>query len=270
MPELPEVETTRRGITQAVVNNPIQQIIIRQAKLRYHVTPDLLQLLPGQSILNITRRSKYLLLHFTHGTLLWHLGMSGHIRIVKPNTPAQKHDHIDIEFENCCLRYTDPRRFGFLLWCDTSPLQHKLLRDLGPEPFSKNFHAAYLHQQAKTRRINVKQFIMQAHVVVGVGNIYASEALFLAGIAPHCPANKISLARYEKLVLAIKHILKKAIKAGGTTLKDFYAFDGKPGYFRQQLNVYARAGDACYRCQTIIKKCVIGQRSSFYCPKCQR
>lgn len=270
MPELPEVETTRLGISPAILNKRIHKIIIRQPKLRYPIPEIISQKLIGNRFSQITRRSKYLLLDSTHGTLILHLGMSGNLRLVPLKTAAQKHDHVDIIFDDVCLRFTDPRRFGLILWTQEKPEQHKLLKSLGPEPLSKQFTAQYLQQQAKNRKVAVKNFIMDSHVVVGVGNIYASEALFLAGIHPECAANAVSAANYATLVKKIQFVLKKAIKAGGTTLKDFRNSDGKPGYFKQELQVYGRENEACYKCKTFIKKITIGQRSSYFCPRCQR
>jgi len=270
MPELPEVETTRRGITPYVEGQRVELIIIRQPKLRWQV-PDSLHQLEGQTINGVTRRAKYLLLHATNGCVILHLGMSGSLRVIDKNLKAEKHDHVDIILATGkALRLHDPRRFGAVLWTQNDPLHHKLLVKLGPEPLSDAFHAQLLYKTSRKRRVSVKQFIMNAHIVVGVGNIYASEALFMARISPQVVVGKISLVRYEALVNAIKTVLIAAIKQGGTTLRDFVQAEGKPGYFQQQLSVYGRAGEQCIVCGVFIKKITQGQRSSFYCPQCQK
>lgn len=270
MPELPEVETVRKGITPAILNHRITGIIIRQPKLRYPIPSQLKQILPGLTITKISRRSKYLLLETELGCLIIHLGMSGRIHVLKDAPPAAKHDHVDILFDNnICLRYHDPRRFGMILWTHEPAEQHTLLTRLGPEPLTRKFNCDYLYDQSRQRSIPIKQFIMDSKVVVGVGNIYASEALFAAGIHPQRAANKVSPTRYALLVDHIKAVLKKAIKAGGTTLKDFSNSTGQPGYFQQKLSVYGRQNEPCKKCKTPIKKMLIGQRSTFYCPACQ-
>lgn len=270
MPELPEVETVRKGITPVILNHRINDIITRQPKLRYPVPSHLKQLLPGLTITKISRRSKYLLLETELGSLIIHLGMSGRIHVIENPPSPTKHDHVDILFDhNICLRYHDPRRFGMILWT-TEPLkQHPLLAKLGPEPLTRHFNCNYLYAQSHQRRIPIKQFIMDSKVVVGVGNIYASEALFAAGIHPNRAANKIPAMHYALLTDQIKTVLKKAIKAGGTTLKDFASATGQPGYFQQALFVYGRQNEPCKTCQTSIKKIIIAQRSTFYCPVCQ-
>ena len=271
MPELPEVETTRRGIAPHLLNHTIEQVIVRNRQLRWPVPTKLSSLLQGQSVLAVKRRGKYLLIEVANGTLLVHLGMSGSLRVLPCSMPAEKHDHVDIVFShNQCLRLRDPRRFGAVLWTDEDPLQHKLLKQLGPEPLSKAFSATYLIEKAARRKVTIKQFIMDSKIVVGVGNIYASEALFLAGIHPKRQAGRISLERLDKLVKAIKKVLQAAIKQGGTTLRDFTASDGKPGYFSQQLNVYGRSGEACPRCGKPVKQMILGQRSTYYCSHCQK
>lgn len=271
MPELPEVETTRRGIASCITNRQITGVIIRQSNLRWPIPAALHKILTGQSINSIQRRGKYLLLSMQSGTLLIHLGMSGSLRVVPASQPAEKHDHFDIVFDDHnVLRLRDPRRFGAVLWIHQNPLQHKLLKDLGAEPLTKDFTAEYLYGAARNRKVAIKQFIMDSHIVVGVGNIYANEALFLAGIRPTVSAKRISLNRMQKLVSAIKQVLKNAIRSGGTTLRDFTRGDGRPGYFRQQLNVYGREGEACKRCGTPIKLIRQGQRASYYCNRCQR
>jgi formamidopyrimidine-DNA glycosylase len=269
MPELLEVETTRNGIAPHVKGQYVTSIIIRQPKLRWLI-PDALQEVIGQQINTITRRAKYLLLQTKTGCIIIHLGMSGSLRLIEATLPADKHDHIDIILATGkALRLHDPRRFGAVLWTQEDPLQHKLLSKLGPEPLSNDFDATVLYTLSRTRRVFVKQFIMNAHIVVGVGNIYASESLFMAGISPKRAAGNLSLARYETLVKAIKIILTRAIEQGGTTLRDFVQAEGKPGYFQQQLNVYGREGEECSHCHSFIKKITQGQRSSFYCAHCQ-
>lgn len=271
MPELPEVETTRRGIAPHIIDKPVTDVIVRQSKLRWPVPRGLGKKLIGHRILRVQRRAKYLLLGFEHGTLLLHLGMSGSLRIVPTTEAAAKHDHFDIVFNNAtALRLTDPRRFGAVLWTPNAPDTHDLLAHLGPEPLSDDFNGEYLFQRSRGRKNSIKQFIMDGKVVVGVGNIYASESLYLAGINPKRAAGRVSRERYEKLVAAIKQVLAAAIKQGGTTLRDFVGSDGKPGYFAQQLNVYGRAGEDCPGCGSTIKQIVIGQRSTYYCPRCQK
>ncbi|MCH9644701.1 MAG: bifunctional DNA-formamidopyrimidine glycosylase/DNA-(apurinic or apyrimidinic site) lyase [Gammaproteobacteria bacterium] len=270
MPELPEVETTRCGISKPLINAHITKIQIRQPQLRWPIPTTIKTTLRSQRCNNITRRSKYLLLHFDKGTLLIHLGMSGRLAILNPAPKPQKHDHVDIHFDNdYCLRYTDPRRFGCILWTKDNPYQHKLLKTLGPEPLTCDFNGETLFRQSRNRKRCVKEFIMDSKIVVGVGNIYASETLFLAGILPTRAAGNISRKRYDLLAECIKQVLKKAIRAGGTTLKDFRKADGKAGYFAQQLNIYGRDNEKCLQCNTLIQKIIIGQRSSFYCKQCQ-
>lgn len=270
MPELPEVETSRRGISPHIINQKITNITQRHHQLRWPIPKNLLTLLKDQTLLAVDRRAKYLLLRFEKGTLLIHLGMSGSLHICNVNTPAKKHDHLDLQFQHCILRYTDPRRFGAVLWLGPSPEDSPLLSILGPEPLSNEFNAEMLYKQAKNRKISVKQLIMEQKVVTGVGNIYATEALFNAGISPIRCANNISLKRYQLLVSAIKLILKEAIKQGGTTLKDFVGGDGKPGYFQQTLNIYGKTGDNCPQCKTTLKSVKLSARNSVYCPKCQK
>lgn len=271
MPELPEVETTRRGIEPHIKDKQVVDVIVRQPKLRWPVPRGLRQKLSGHSIQRVERRAKYLLLGFDHGTLILHLGMSGSLRIVPATDKPGKHDHVDIVIDNdTALRLTDPRRFGAVLWTTKDPIQHELLASLGPEPLSETFTGDYLFQRSRGRKSTIKQFIMDGKVVVGVGNIYASESLFLAGINPKREAGKVSRERYEKLVTAIKQVLAAAIKQGGTTLRDFVGGDGKPGYFSQQLNVYGREGESCHSCGKEVKQIVLGQRSTYYCPHCQK
>ena len=270
MPELPEVETTLRGIDKALSGQYVARLKVRDSRLRWPVPEDLGLRIEGRRIVSLMRRAKYILIDFEPGSLIWHLGMSGSMRIVDKSTELRKHDHIDMELDNgSVLRYNDPRRFGCLLWADNA-LAHPLLRSLGPEPLSEVFDGNYLYQKSRGRRIALKTFIMDQKVVVGVGNIYASEALFLAGIRPTRPASRVSLARYESLAEHIKRVLQRAIAQGGTTLRDFSQADGRPGYFEQQLNVYARQGQPCTCCGQAIQKKVIGQRASYFCPTCQR
>ena len=270
MPELPEVETTRRGIAPHIEGKTVCDVIVRHHQLRWPVPRGLKAKLVGHKIKSVSRRAKYLLLAFDHGTLILHLGMSGSLRIIDSNLPAAKHDHVDIVFDHSqALRLTDPRRFGCVLWSKDDPELHELIAHLGPEPLSDAFSGDYLFQRSRGRKSAIKQFIMDGKIVVGVGNIYASESLFLAGINPKRLAGKVSLERYEKLAEAIKQVLAAAIKQGGTTLRDFVGGDGKPGYFAQQLNVYGREAEPCRVCGTAIKQYVLGQRSTYYCPKCQ-
>jgi formamidopyrimidine-DNA glycosylase len=270
MPELPEVETTLRGIQPYILNRRISRISVREARLRWLVTTETGQA-EGQVINRLGRRGKYLLLHLNHGGLLIHLGMSGSLRILEEFIAPGKHDHFDIELEDgCCIRFNDPRRFGALLWFGSEPEQHPLLIHLGPEPLSMDFTADYLYTRSRGRRVAVKNFIMNGHIVVGVGNIYASEALFMAGIHPCRQAGRISRQRYAGLVDAIRDVLERAIQRGGTTLRDFVGSDGVPGYFARELLVYDRGGKGCFQCSELIRTKVIGQRSSYYCPSCQR
>lgn len=270
MPELPEVETTRRGIKPHIQGKQLTSVIVREPRLRWPVTENLRQLLQGRQLQSVGRRGKYLLLAFDHGTLLIHLGMSGSLRVLPARTAPAKHDHVDLIFGPLCLRYHDPRRFGAVLWTNTPAQQHPLLSHLGPEPLDSGFDGDYLHQTAGKRRIPVKNLIMDGHVVVGVGNIYANESLFMAGIRPDRACNRISLQRYVRLVDNIKDVLTAAIAQGGTTLQDFQQADGKPGYFAQELQVYGRTGEACVICDKSIQQKSIGQRSSYYCVHCQR
>ena len=269
MPELPEVETTRLGITPHLVDKEINQVIVRERRLRWPVPSNLNQILSQHIVQNITRRGKYLLLHFEHGTLLIHLGMSGRLCITPTDTLVKKHDHIDLIVGKQCLRYTDPRRFGSFHWTDKPPMAHALLSKLGPEPLSKHFDAGYLYNQALRRKVNTKQLIMNSQLVVGVGNIYATEALFQSKISPLRPCYELSQQDCMRLVLAIKKILKTAITVGGTTLKDFLHADGKPGYFQQKLNAYGKAGQPCSYCHNPLENIKINQRATVYCPNCQ-
>lgn len=270
MPELPEVETTCRGITPHIKGKIVRSVIIRQGKLRWPIPAKIKQILPGQRVEQVSRRGKYLLLHTAAGTLILHLGMSGSLRVANQRDAVEKHDHVDIIFtKNCILRLRDPRRFGAVLWTSRSAYSHKLIRSLGPEPLSESFNAHALFQRSRNRKIAIKPFIMDSKTVVGVGNIYASEALFQAGIRPSTPAGRISMARYEHLTVAIKDVLSSAIESGGTTLRDFTNGEGKPGYFQQKLQVYGRAGEACTKCGAPIKMIQQAQRATYYCTRCQ-
>jgi formamidopyrimidine-DNA glycosylase len=270
MPELPEVETVRAGLAPVTIGQIITNIIIRQEKLRYPIPENLPQLLHKQHIKNIERRSKYLLVTTSHGTLIIHLGMSGCLCLVDSDTTIAKHDHVDFIFKNgTCLRYNDPRRFGLILWTDQDPHQHKLLSKLGPEPLTAAFSSKYLFTQTQKRKIGIKQLIMDSHAVVGVGNIYANEALFKAGIHPLTICHQLELTQIQTLTKEIKKILRRAIKQGGTTLKDFKNSEGKPGYFQQTLLVYGRKNQPCKTCSAPLEEIRISGRSSVFCPHCQ-
>lgn len=270
MPELPEVETAKSGIKPYVENQIISRLIIRQPKLRWAI-PDDIQKLEGQVIRSVERKAKYILIETDAGTALIHLGMSGNLRIVSQQIEPEKHDHWDMVLaDGKTLRYRDPRRFGALLWTTAPVERHELLVKLGPEPLSDDFDGLLLYEQSRNRRVTVKEFIMNSHIVVGVGNIYANESLFMAGINPKRQAGKISLQRYQILAEAIKKVLTKAIEQGGTTLKDFVREDGQTGYFQIQLQVYGKAGQPCSTCQSEIKQVTLGQRSTFYCAVCQK
>ena len=270
MPELPEVETTARGLKPLVVNQSITNVNIYRPKLRWEIPRHLPMTLKNQVIQSVKRRAKYLLVNFECGTLILHLGMSGSIRVVPTESTLKKHEHFELTFSNnTSLRFDDPRRFGAVLWQnkgETLPL----FDSLGPEPLSDNFNANYLFQHSRGKTQNIKTFVMNGTVVVGVGNIYASESLFLAKISPKILAGKISLKRYQVLVQSIKSILSKAIEKGGTTLKDFSGVDGKPGYFAQELSVYDRVDKPCLQCNGTIKKITQNQRATYYCSKCQK
>ncbi|GLO59623.1 formamidopyrimidine-DNA glycosylase [Vibrio sp. MACH09] len=268
MPELPEVEVSKMGITPHIKDQTIEEIIVRQPQLRWRI-PDELQLLTGQKIVAIKRRAKYLLLVTPIGSIIVHLGMSGSLRILDGEHVAGKHDHVDLVLTNGKrLRYNDPRRFGSWLWQEAGE-ESQLLSNLGPEPLSDQFSCDYMRDRAQGKRVAIKQFIMDNKVVVGVGNIYASESLFSASIHPLTQAGKLTITQWDKLVFEIKQVLTTAIKQGGTTLKDFNQVDGKPGYFAQVLQVYGRAGEACPRCANDIQQIKIGQRNSYFCTDCQ-
>ncbi|MBL6813699.1 MAG: bifunctional DNA-formamidopyrimidine glycosylase/DNA-(apurinic or apyrimidinic site) lyase [Luminiphilus sp.] len=269
MPELPEVETTRRGIEPFLSGQTIERIHVRETRLRWPVSlPDHLA---GSEVLNVTRRAKYILIETETGALVVHLGMSGSLRVVTPDDALRLHDHIDIEIKNGpWLRYNDPRRFGSFHFAPHPCQEHWLLKNLGPEPLGNEFSGDYLFATSRRRRVAVKNHIMDGKVVVGVGNIYAAESLFRAGIRPSTPAHKVSRVAYQFLAAAIRDILGNAINVGGTTLRDFVGSDGQPGYFKQSLNVYGRQGEGCRICGSPLKLQILGQRSTVYCPVCQR
>jgi formamidopyrimidine-DNA glycosylase len=276
MPELPEVETTLRGLSPHLENAVITDVIIRNSRLRWPVPENLPEHVCGQKVISLKRRAKYLLLEFSNGTLILHLGMSGNLRILPSATKPEKHDHFDLVLDNGKLmRLRDPRRFGAVLWQEGDVHKHALLAKLGPEPLESNygkdnFDANYLFRLTRNRNVAIKQFIMNSHVVVGVGNIYASEALFRSGINPLSNAGKLSLTQCARLVVAIRATLNEAITAGGSTLRDFVNTSGNPGYFQQQHWVYGRSGKPCRICMQPITQIKQGQRSSFYCEHCQK
>jgi len=271
VPELPEVETTRRGIAPHLQGRRVTALIVRQRQLRWPVTRGLERHLLGHPVGKVGRRGKYLLLPVGNGTLIVHLGMSGSLRILSCDTCPGPHDHVDLVLDNGSrLRFTDPRRFGAWLWTDRPVDQHPLLTRLGPEPLGDEIDTDYLYARSRGRKLAVKNYIMDSHVIVGVGNIYANEALFRAGIHPARPAGRISRQRYARLLAAIRTVLAEAIRQGGTTLRDFVGGEGKPGYFKQHLQVYGRRGSDCPACGATLKETRTGQRSTFYCPLCQR
>jgi formamidopyrimidine-DNA glycosylase len=273
MPELPEVEVTRLGVSPHLMSQKVTGLILRRSGLRWPFPENLEKDMVGHVVQGTGRRGKYLLVLFKHGTLIIHLGMSGHIRYLPKNTPAETHDHVDIVLGKHVLRMTDPRRFGAILWHDLRDgaiEQHPLLQKLGMEPLSEEFDGRVLYKHTRHRKITVKQMLLAGDVVVGVGNIYAAESLFLSGISPFTPVNEISLARYKKLATAIKQILAEAITKGGSTLKDFVNVNGASGYFQQNYYVYNRTDFPCRVCNSLIQQVKQGQRSTFYCVKCQK
>lgn len=270
MPELPEVETTRRGVEPHCLGRTVKRVQVRDSRLRWPVPDTLPSTLTGQRITGVERRGKYLLFRTAEGCLLVHLGMSGSLRVVAPEDSPGRHDHIDILLDGgVCLRFHDPRRFGCFLWQKPGEV-HPLLVNLGPEPLSAEFDGQLLYRRSRGRKGPIKNFIMNGKVVVGVGNIYANEALFLSGVHPRRAAGRLSMARYQRLADNIKQVLTSAIEQGGTTLRDFVGGDGKPGYFAQQLYVYGRAGQPCKACGAALREIRLGQRSSVYCVTCQR
>ena len=271
MPELPEVETTRRGLAPLLRRQKITAVRVRQPRLRWPIPLDLSERLRGQTVHDIARRGKYLVLTLDQGALIVHLGMSGSLRVVPRSAPAKQHDHVDwLLSDGNCLRLHDPRRFGAVLWTVDDVARHPLLAALGPEPLEDAFDGNWLYHRSRGRRTPVKTLIMTPRVVVGVGNIYANEALFRAGIRPTRPCGTISLRRYQELAVAIKRTLNAAIELGGTTLRDFVNSSGRPGYFRQRLHVYGKNGQPCPLCAGSLRQLQVGQRSSFFCPRCQR
>lgn len=270
MPELPEVETTLRGILPHIHKRKISNVVIRQPRLRWPIPAELISHIEGQQLLNISRRGKYLLFEFAQGHALVHLGMSGSLRIVDTQAPPNAHDHFDWVFGKIALRYHDPRRFGCLLWVEGEPQEHKLLAMLGPEPLTDEFTPDYLYKRSRKRTQPVKQFIMDSHLVVGVGNIYANESLFMSRIKPIRKAGTLTRQNCEDLVRDIKFVLARSIEQGGTTLRDFVGGDGKPGYFKQQLLVYGRGGEACTECGKALKEVRMNDRTTVYCVVCQK
>ena len=271
MPELPEVEVTRLGL-KPLLNLNVGKVVIRNYSLRWPIDTALPKLLKNQTLLDFSRRGKYILAKFASGTLIIHLGMSGRLCIVSYGEALNKHDHVDFQFKenNLTLRYRDPRRFGSILWTEEDPHSHKLIKNLGPEPLNEEFNAKYLFIRLKSKQQCIKNAIMDSHVVVGVGNIYASEALYDAGIRPHRISKKISLKEATNLVESIKNIIKEAIRKGGSSMNDFFDVNGENGYFQNEHKVYGRENKPCFQCQLPIIQLKLGQRSSFFCKNCQR
>ena len=271
MPELPEVEVTRLGL-KPLLNLNVGKVVIRNYSLRWPINSELPKLLKNQTLLDLNRRGKYIFAKFAKGTLIIHLGMSGRLCIVSSNEPLSKHDHVDIQFKknNLILRYRDPRRFGSILWTEEDPYDHKLIKNLGPEPLNEEFDAKYLFIRLKNKQQCIKNAIMDSNVVVGVGNIYASEALHDSGIRPNRISKKISMKEVVSLIKSIKHIIEEAIKKGGSTMNDFFDVNGDNGYFQDEHKVYGREGLPCFKCYLPITQIRLGQRSSFFCKKCQR
>lgn len=271
MPELPEVETTKLGIAPHIINKKFTDVILRQRQLRWLIPTNLKRFLVDQTILAVSRRAKYLLITCSSGTLIVHLGMSGRFCLIDNKVPAQKHDHVDLVLSSGkIIRYTDPRRFGAILWTKDDPHEHKLLVNLGIEPLEAEFSAKYLFDLSRNKSTPIKALLMNANLVVGIGNIYANEALFYSKISPLRPARLISIDEYKILVANIKRILKKSIKLGGTTLKDFVGSDSKPGYFQQTLAVYGRGGEKCITCSSTLEEIRQNQRTTVYCHTCQQ
>ena len=271
MPELPEVEVTRIGL-KPLLKRDIEKVVIRNYSLRWPINSGLPELLKNQTLLDLSRRGKYILAKFNSGTLIIHLGMSGRLCIVSADEVLNKHDHVDIQFKqnNLILRYRDPRRFGSILWTEKDPYNHKLIKNLGPEPLNEEFDAKYLFSRLRNKQQCIKNAIMDSHIVVGVGNIYASEALYSAGIRPHRISKKVSMKEVSGLVKSIKNVIKEAIIKGGSTMNDFFDVNGKNGYFQNEHKVYGRENELCFECQLPIIQLRLGQRSSFFCKKCQR
>lgn len=270
MPELPEVETTRRGIAPHLIGRTVTAVILRVEKLRLPLSPGLCGDLTGRRIEGVTRRGKYLLLTMDGGTLLVHLGMTGHLRLAEAGTPSGRHDHFELTLDNgSLLRLNDPRKFGTVLWLSVDPYSHPLFVGLGPEPLEDEFSAAYLYRISRKRRVAVKPLLMNSRLVVGVGNIYANEALFRAGIAPSRPAGKLTESDCERLVAAVKAVLSEAIVLGDATLQDYLNAEGKPAYFSLELKVYGREGEVCSSCATPLQQSRLGGRATCWCPVCQ-
>lgn len=270
MPELPEVETTRRGIEPHISGQQVIRVLVRNRWLRWPVPATLEKTLTGVTIEGVGRRAKYLLFQTGRGTMIVHLGMSGSLRIAEAGDKTSKHDHIELGFANGkLLRLNDPRRFGSIHWTTSPGDRHRLLRSLGPEPLSEALSADYLYHRSRNRKVAIKNFIMNSHVVAGIGNIYACESLFVAGIHPKRGAGHISKLRYGRLLTAIRQVLRSAIESGGSTLNDFIKPDGRPGYFQHHFSVYGKTGQPCGKCGSPIKHIASGQRSTFYCGKCQ-
>jgi formamidopyrimidine-DNA glycosylase len=270
MPELPEVETTRRGIAASVLGQAVRAVIVRQSRLRWPVPRSLMRELPGQTIDTVTRRGKYLLLGTRAGTVIMHLGMSGSLRIVPEATSPEKHDHVDLLLSNGkCLRLRDPRRFGAVLWTRSDPARHKLLAHLGPDPLAADFRSEYLYRRSRGRVRAIRDFLIDGHEVAGIGNIYANEALFAAGIDPRRAAGRISRRRYDRLARALRATLKRGIAHGGATLRDYCSSDGRAGYFQLSTNVYGRGGEPCRVCGRRVCAQALGARRVFFCTRCQ-
>ena len=271
MPELPEVETVRRALGPRIRGQRIVRVVVRQPRLRWPVSPVLRRHAPGQRVQTVQRRGKYLLLGLDAGTVILHLGMSGSLRILNKAVPPEPHDHLDLCFHSGrVLRLRDPRRFGSVHWTRSDPQRHRLLRNLGPEPLTSAFNGDYLYHSSRGRRLAMKTLLMDARVVAGIGNIYANEALFVAGVHPARHAGRVSRLRCDRLVEAVRDVLRRAIHAGGTTLRDFRHPGGAAGYFRVDLKVYGREGQPCVCCGTLLRRRLLNQRSCFYCPLCQR
>jgi len=272
MPELPEVEITRLGL-EPLINFKVSEVVIRNSSLRWPVNKSLQKILVGMKLINLKRRGKYILAEFPKGTLIIHLGMSGHLCIVSKDREIKKHDHVDIVFDNVehkIVRYNDPRRFGCILWTDEDPLDHKLIKHLGPEPLTNDFDGDYLFRKLTKKTVSIKNAIMNSHVVVGVGNIYASEALFHAKIRPQRESHKVSMDEITNLVSAIKGTIENAILKGGSSINNFLDVNGKNGYFQNEHQVYGRKDKPCILCKNPIQQITLGQRSSFYCKNCQK
>ena len=271
MPELPEVETTRRELAPRLIGRRVERVLIRETRLRWPIPPELAGRLEGRRITGLERRAKYLLASTREGTVVLHLGMAGSLRIVEDGEPPGRHDHVDWRLDDGRrLRYRDPRRFGAMLWWEGPPAEHPLLSRLGPEPFSDAFHGGWLYGRSRGRRAAVKSFLMDGRVVAGMGNIYANEALFEAGVHPRRPAGRVSRARYGRLAAVIRELLARSIGAGGTSFRDYVRTDGTPGRYQARLLAYDRAGEPCVRCGAALHGSIVGQRSTVWCPRCQR